>query len=221
MGSYALDCFKHCTFGNTKNIIMQVAFISECSTFYKIITNSLMEKYPLLSFVHYTHPDILLETKQPNFSHFILKLTDRESFDLKIRKIKNNNPNSTTIGLIINREFKTLQSIVSSFDYIFNDAEIEEKLNIYFQQQLATKTDLKAESVKLKIEKNKKKYIQLNSKLSLCLVLIADNKTAKEIADVLSKSQRTIEKYTTFLREHFNVERKVDLIKIVKEISAN
>jgi DNA-binding NarL/FixJ family response regulator len=200
---------------------MQVAFISECSTFYKIITNSLMEKYPLLSFVHYTHPDILLETKQPNFSHFILKLTDRESFDLKIRKIKNNNPNSTTIGLIINREFKTLQSIVSSFDYIFNDAEIEEKLNIYFQQQLATKTDLKAESVKLKIEKNKKKYIQLNSKLSLCLVLIADNKTAKEIADVLSKSQRTIEKYTTFLREHFNVERKVDLIKIVKEISAN
>ena len=70
-------------------------------------------------------------------------------------------------------------------------------------------------------EKNKKKYIQLNSKLSLCLVLIADNKTAKEIADVLSKSQRTIEKYTTFLREYFNVERKIDLIKIVKEISAN
>ena len=200
---------------------MLVAFISECSTFYKIITNSLTEKYPLLSFVHYAHPDIFLETKQPNFSHFILKLTDRESFDLKIRKIKNNNPNSTTIGLIINREFKTLQSVVSSFDYIFNDAEIEEKLNIYFQQQLATKTDLKVESVKLKIEKNKKKYIQLNSKLSLCLVLIADNKTAKEIADVLSKSQRTIEKYTTFLREYFNVERKIDLIKIVKEISAN
>jgi DNA-binding NarL/FixJ family response regulator len=200
---------------------MQVAFISECSTFYKIITNSLMEKYPLLSFVHYTHPDVLLETKQPNFSHFILKLTDRESFDLKIRKIKKNNPNSTSIGLIINREFKTMQSVVSSFDYIFNDAEIEEKLNIYFQQQLASKTDLKGESIKLNIEKNKKKYIQLNSKLSLCLVLISENKTAKEIAEILSKSQRTVEKYTTFLREYFNVERKVDLIRIVKEISGN
>jgi hypothetical protein len=221
LGSYALNCFKHCIFEITKNRNMQVAFISECSTFYKIITNSLMEKYPLLSFVHYAHPDILLETKQPNFSHFILKLTDRESFDLKIRKIKKNNPNSTSIGLIINREFKTMQSVVSSFDYIFNDAEIEEKLNIYFQQQLSTKTDLKVESVKLNIEKNKKKYIQLNSKLSLCLVLISENKTAKEISEILSKSQRTVEKYTTFLREYFNVERKVDLIKIVKEISAN
>jgi len=200
---------------------MQVAFISECSTFYKIISNSLTEKYPLLSFVHYTHPDILLETKQPNFSYFILKLTDRESFDLKIRKIKKNNPNSTSIGLIINREFKTLQSVVSSFDYIFNDAEIEEKLNIYFQQQLADKTDLKVESVKLNIEKNKKKYIQLNTKLSRCLVLISENKTAKEIAEELSKSQRTIEKYTSFLCKYFNVERKVDLIKIVKEISGN
>jgi len=180
-----------------------------------------MEKYPLLSFVHYTHPDIFLETKQPNFSYFILKLTDRESFDLKIRKIKKNNPNSTSIGLIINREFKTLQSVVSSFDYIFNDAEIEEKLNIYFQQQLADKTDLKVESVKLNIEKNKKKYIQLNTKLSRCLVLISENKTAKEIAEELSKSQRTIEKYTSFLCKYFNVERKVDLIKIVKEISGN
>ncbi len=200
---------------------MQVAFISECSTFSKIISNGLTEKYPLLSFVHYTHPDVLLETKQPNFSHFILKLTDRESFDLKIRKIKKNNPHSICIGLIINREFKTMQSVVSSFDYIFNDAEIEEKLNIYFQQQLASKTDLKVESVKLNIEKNKKKYIQLNSKLSLCLVLISENKTAKEIAEILSKSQRTVEKYTTFLREYFNVERKVDLIRIVKEISGN
>jgi DNA-binding CsgD family transcriptional regulator len=200
---------------------MQVAFISECSTFYKIISNSLMEKYPSLSFVHYGHPDILLETKQPNFSHFILKLTDRESFDLKIRKIKKNNPNSTSIGLIINREFKTLQSVVSSFDYIFNDAEIEEKLNIFFQQQLATKTDLKSENFKLNIEKNKKKYIQLNTKLSRCLVLISENKTAREIAEELSKSQRTIEKYTNYLREYFNVDRKVDLIKIVKEISGN
>jgi predicted transcriptional regulator len=148
-----------------------------------------------------------------------LKLTDRESFDLKIKKIKTKESQPVTIGLIIKREFKTLKSVRPYFDYIFNDSEIEEKLNIYFMNLLQSE-DKMNDSSRLEIETTKRKYVQLNSKLSLCLVLVAQNKTAAEIATVLAKSERTIEKYITFLRDHFGVEKKKDLIEICKLIQA-
>jgi hypothetical protein len=198
---------------------MQVAFVSECVSFYRIISDSLSKKYPQLNFVHYEHPDHFIENPIPNFSHFILKLTDRESFDLKIKKIKAKDIQPITIGLVIKREFKTLKSVSPYFDFIFNDSEIEEKLNIYFMNLLQVDNKMNDAS-RLEIETNKRKYVQLNTKLSLCLVLISQNKTAKEISLELNKSERTIEKYITHLRHHFGVEKKKDLIEICRLIQA-
>jgi hypothetical protein len=199
---------------------MQVAFVSECVSFYRIISDSLSKKYPQLSFVHYEHPDHFIENPIPNFSHFILKLTDRESFDLKIKKIKAKDSQPITIGLVIKREFKTLKSVSPYFDFIFNDSEIEEKLNIYFMNLLQVDNKMNDAS-RLEIETNKRKYVQLNTKLSLCLVLISQNKTAKEISLELNKSERTIEKYITYLRHHFGVDKKKDLIEICRLIQAH
>ena len=198
---------------------MQVAFVSECVSFYRIISDSLSKKYPQLNFVHYEHPDHFIEKPLPNFSHFILKLTDRESFDLKIKKIKTKDSQPVTIGLIIKREFKTLKSVRPYFDYIFNDSEIEEKLNIYFMNLLQAE-DKMNDSSRLEIETNKRKYVQLNTKLSFCLVLIAQNKTAKEISLEMNKSIRTIEKYITYLRDYFEVDKKKDLIEICRLIQS-
>jgi DNA-binding CsgD family transcriptional regulator len=198
---------------------MQVAFVSECVSFYRIISESLSKKYPQLSFVHYEHPDHFIEKPIPNFSHFILKLTDRESFDLKIKKIKTKKSQPVTIGLVIKREFKTLKSVKPYFDFIFNDSEIEEKLNIYFMNLLQADDNMN-NAGRLEIETTKRKYVQLNTKLSYCLVLIAQNKTAKEISLELNKSERTIEKYITQLRHHFGVEKKKDLIEICRLIQA-
>jgi hypothetical protein len=199
---------------------MQVAFVSECVSFYRIISDSLSKKYPQLNFVHYEHPDHFIENPIPNFSHFILKLTDRESFDLKIKKIKSKDIQPITIGLVIKREFKTLKSVSPYFDFIFNDSEIEEKLNIYFMNLLQSE-DKKNDSSRLEIETNKRKYVQLNTKLSMCLVLISQNKTAKEISLELNKSERTIEKYITHLRHHFGVDKKKDLIEICRLIQTH
>jgi len=197
---------------------MQVAFVSECVSFYRIISDSLSKKYPQLNFVHYEHPDHFIEKPLPNFSHFVLKLTDRESFDLKIKKIKTKDSQPVTIGLVIKREFKTLKSVSPYFDHIFNDAEIEEKLNIYFMHLLHSENKINDTS-RLEIETNKRKYVQLNSKLSLCLVLVAQSKTAAEIATVLAKSERTIEKYIVFLKKHFGVSKKKDLAAVVADIA--
>jgi hypothetical protein len=197
---------------------MQVAFVSECVSFYRIISESLSKKYPQLNFVHYEHPDLFIENPLPNFTHFILKLTDRESFDLKIKKIKSIDINSVTIGLVIKREFKTLKSVRPYFDFIFNDSEIEEKLNIYFMNLLNSEDKINDTS-RLEIETNKRKYVQLNSKLSLCLVLIAQNKTAAEIAKYLSKSERTVEKYIVYLKKYFGVSKKKDLVDVVIDIA--
>ena len=197
---------------------MQVAFISECTTFYKIISGSLSSKYPLLNFVHYAHPDLFINNPLPNYTHFIVKLTDRESFDLKIKTVKKKNSDSVIIGLIINREFKTLKTLSPYLDYVFNDSEIEEKLSMYFMDQF-NESASGNNSDRLEIEINKRKYIQLNTKLSRCLVLISQNKTAAEIAVELSKSDRTVEKYITFLRKHFGVNKKKDLVDIVINIT--
>ncbi len=197
---------------------MQVAFVSECHSFYRIISDSLSKKYPQLNFVHYEHPDLFIENPLPNFTHFILKLTDRDSFDLKIKKIKSKDNHPVTIGLVIKREFKTLKSVSPYFDFIFNDSEIEEKLNIYFMNLLQTEGKLNDTS-KLEIETNKRKYVQLNTKLSRCLVLIAQNKTAAEIAKDLAKSERTVEKYIVFLKNYFGVSKKKDLVDVVIDIA--
>jgi hypothetical protein len=199
---------------------MQVAFVSECVSFYRIISDGLSKKYPQLNFVHYEHPDHFIENPIPNFSHFILKLTDRESFDLKIKKIKSKDIQPITIGLVIKREFKTLKSVSPYFDFIFNDSEIEEKLNIYFMNLLQVDNKMNDAS-RLEIETNKRKYVQLNTKLSMCLVLIFQNKTAKEISLELNKSERTIEKYITHLRHHFGVDKKKDLIEICRLIQTH
>jgi DNA-binding NarL/FixJ family response regulator len=196
---------------------MQVAFISECTTFYRILSTGLSSIYPALSFVHYAHPDLFLKEVQPGFSHFIMKLTDQEKFDLKIKAIKKKYSSSIIIGLIINREFKTLKSIQNSFDYLFSDNEIEEKLSVYFESLFPKKLQVS----KLSIDQNKSKYIHLNTIHSRCLLLVSQHKTAKEIALELSKSERTVEKYISFLRHYFEVKQKRDLIKIVKEIAEN
>ena len=197
---------------------MQVAFVSECVSFYRIISESLSKKYPQLTFVHYEHPDHFIENPLPNFTHFILKLTDRESFDLKIKKIKQKDAAPTTIGLVIKREFKTLKTVSPYFDFIFNDSEIEEKLNIYFMNLLQAENK-QSDTSRLEIETNKRKYVQLNTKLSRCLVLIAQNKTAAEIAVDLSKSERTVGKYIVFLKNYFGVSRKKDLVDVVIDIA--
>lgn len=197
---------------------MQVAFVSECVSFYRIISDSLSKKYPQLNFVHYEHPDHFIDNPLPNFTHFILKLTDRESFDLKIKKIKQKDTDPVTIGLVIKREFKTLKTVSPYFDFIFNDSEIEEKLNIYFMNLLQAEDKLNDTS-RLEIETNKRKYVQLNTKLSRCLVLIAQNKTAAEIAIDLSKSERTVEKYIVFLKNYFGVSKKKDLVDVVIDIA--
>jgi DNA-binding NarL/FixJ family response regulator len=147
-----------------------------------------------------------------------LKLTDRESFDLKIKKIKTKDSQPVTIGLVIKREFKTLKSVSPYFDHIFNDSEIEEKLNIYFMNLLQSE-DKMNDTSRLEIETNKRKYVQLNSKLSLCLVLVSQNKTAAEIATILAKSERTVEKYITFLKNYFGVSKKKELAEVVMEIA--
>ena len=72
---------------------------------------------------------------------------------------------------------------------------------------------------KLEIETNKRKYVQLNTKLSRCLVLIAQNKTAAEIAEDLAKSERTVEKYIAFLKNYFGVSKKKDLVDVVIDIA--
>jgi len=200
---------------------MQAAFISECSTFYKIISKSLEANYTELSFVHFDHPDALLTQKQLGFTHLILKLTDRESFDFKVKDLKKKMPNSVFIGLVIKREFHTLKAISHCFDFIFNESEIEEKLTIYFNQQLNKYAENNAYPSRLVTEKNKTKYIQLSALHSRCLVLVSLQKTNKEIALEISKSERTVEKYIIFLRTHFGVEKKKELIKIVKEIAGN
>jgi DNA-binding NarL/FixJ family response regulator len=145
-------------------------------------------------------------------------LTDRESFDLKIKKIKTKDSQPVTIGLVIKREFKTLKSVSPYFDHIFNDSEIEEKLNIYFMNLLQSE-DKMNDTSRLEIETNKRKYVQLNSKLSLCLVLVSQNKTAAEIATILAKSERTVEKYITFLKNYFGVSKKKELAEVVMEIA--
>jgi len=197
---------------------MQVAFISECSTFYKIVSKSLVANYSELSFLHFDHPDVLLTEKQLGFTHLILKLTDRESFDFKVKELKKKMPKSVFIGLVIKREFHTLKAISHCFDFIFNESEIEEKLTIYFNQQMNKYAENDVYPSRLLTEKNKTKYIQLSALHSRCLVLVSLNKTNREIALEISKSERTVEKYIIFLRTHFQVKRKKELMPIVKEI---
>jgi len=198
---------------------MQVAFISECSTFYKIISKNLETNFTGLSFLHFEHPNNLLSEGKVAFTHVILKLTDRESFDFKVRDLKKKMPNSVFIGLVIKREFQTLKAISHCFDFVFNESEIEEKLNVYFNQQTNIYDENDVYPGKLKTEKNKTRYIQLSALHSRCLVLVSENKTNNKIALELSKSERTVEKYITFLRAHFEVNKKKDLIEIVKEIT--
>jgi len=198
---------------------MQVAFISECSTFYKIISKNLETNFAGLSFLHFEHPNNLLRVGKVAFTHVILKLTDRESFDFKVRDLKKKMPNSVFIGLVIKREFQTLKAISHCFDFVFNESEIEEKLNVYFNQQTNIYDENDVYPGKLKTEKNKTRYIQLSALHSRCLVLVSENKTNNKIALELSKSERTVEKYITFLRAHFEVNKKKDLIEIVKEIT--
>jgi len=200
---------------------MQVCFISECSTFSSILTEALVKNHHQLNFVHFNHPDALLNHLKPNFTHFIVKLTGDEKFDLKIKKIRKEYQHAVIIALKINKEFKTLKEIHASFDYIFNDCEIEEKLANYFHSLFSNQQSNQQTKQELELENYRKLYIHLNSNLSRCFLLATQGMTSKEIAFKMAKSERTIEKYIDALKKTFQINHKKELKIVYKTIHSH
>jgi len=199
---------------------MIVAFISECHYFYKILSDSLKKNFPNLDFFHFSSPEELQHTIKVNFPVVVFKLSNQENYDLGIKKIRRNNKDATIIGLTLNKEFKTRKQIQSELDFIFNDQEIETKLNLYFSQQFYGKEN----SINLKdleLEETKRKYLLLNTNLSRCFLLVSHRKKSSEIAEEMCKSQRTIEKYVSELLRIFGVKRKQDLQRIVEIVTSD
>jgi hypothetical protein len=191
---------------------MDVAFISECNTFYNILTKSINLKYPSLNFFYYDSPEQFGKQLQPSFSYIIIKITNYEKYDLAIQKIIKAHPQTKFIGLVIDSRLKLSEKLLSQFTHVFTDAEIEDKLNLLFRDVLGTDKSNEVEG--LKIEQNKRKYLYLKPEYSRCLYLVYQLKTAAEIALIMNKSKRTIEKYIVALKEIFEVKRKQDLVDV-------
>lgn len=194
---------------------MLVAFISECEVFSSILIRSLQHHYPNLSFEHFTRPEAFLNKPTNVFPYLIFKLTDQEKFDTQLTSIRRNHSDICIIGLKLGKNYKTIKGLGNCFNYLFTDSEIESKLTLFFARELNQKTAL---DFTLNIDELKRKYIQLEHEKSRCLALICQNKTAAQIAIEMNKSQRTIEKHIVFLRHHFGVKRKNDLIALCKSI---
>ncbi len=195
--------------------IMLVAFISECRVFSGILSKAMETKFEVIRFEHFTSPDDFLSNPMVEFPVIIFKLTDQEKFDSRVTHIKQRFPAADVIGLMLGKNYKTLKGREKSFDYLFTDSEIEEKLNVYISQRFSKQVSF---SDNFKIEHLKRKYIHLHPLKSRCFSLILQGKTAAEIALEMNKSTRTIEKYIIYLRQYFSVDKKKDLIEIGRQI---
>ena len=194
------------------NFNMDVAFISECNTFYNILAKSINMKYPSLKFFYYDSPAQFEKQLQPAFNYIIVKLTNFEKYDVVIQKMIKANHQTKFIGLVINNHLKLSEKLLSQFTYVFTDAEIEDKLNLLFYDVIDNKENKQFDG--LKIEQNKRKYLYLKPEYSRCLYLVYQHKTAAEIALLMNKSRRTIEKYIVALKTIFEVKRKQDLVDV-------
>jgi hypothetical protein len=195
---------------------MDVAFISECNTFYNILTKSINIKYPSLKFFYYDSPAQFEKQLQPAFDYIIVKLTNFEKYDVVIHKMIKSQTQTKFIGLVINSHLKLSEKLLAQFTYVFTDAEIEDKLNLMFHDVLDVEKINEVEG--FKIERNKRKYLYLKPEYSRCLYLVYQHKTAAEIALLMNKSKRTIEKYIVALKEIFEVKRKKDLVDVCSAI---
>jgi DNA-binding CsgD family transcriptional regulator len=198
---------------------MDVAFISECNTFYNILTKSINVKYPGVNFFYYDSPAQYSQQLQPGFAHIIIKFTNYEKYDIIIQKIIKANPQTKFIGLVIDSRLKLSEKLLSQFTHVFTDAEIEDKLNLLFSEAIGKSEIMQIDG--LKIEQNKRKYLYLKPEYSRCLYLVYQYKTAAEIAVLMNKSKRTIEKYIDALKEIFEVKRKQDLVAVCAAIIKN
>lgn len=194
---------------------MNVAFISECNTFYNILTKSINLKNPRISFYYYDSPLHFNQQLQINYSYFIIKITNFEKYEEAIKKIINSNPRTKFIGLVIDNRLKLSDKLLALFSNVFIDYEIEDKLNILFSEAVGNQNLQKSA---LLIEKNKRKYLYLKPEYSRCFYLVYQRKTAAEIGQIMNKSKRTIEKYIDALKVIFEVKRKQDLIGVCAEI---
>lgn len=195
---------------------MDVAFISECNTFYNILTKSINAKYPNINFFYYDSPSKYSQQLQPGFSFIIVKITNYEKYDFVIQKMIQAQPQTKFIGLVINSHLKLSEKLLAQFTHVFTDAEIEDKLNLLFHDVLVSDKSNEVEG--LKIDQNKRKYLYLKPEYSKCLYLVYQHKTAAEIALIMNKSKRTIEKYIDTLKEIFEVKRKQDLVDVCAAI---
>lgn len=193
---------------------MQILFVSECISFFKILKSSLSGHYPELQFVHYHK----LEDYDPKnnairFSHLIVKLTDPEQQFKSLRNLRNESPHLISIALSTDKYHisdKVRQPVI---DFLFQDEEIDQKLYFYFHQVLQkTKTTEKKSMVE--IDNNCRKYVNLKSHLSKCLYLISLGLPAVEIAKQMYKSERSIEEYTVQLKKIFDVSTKKQLREV-------
>jgi DNA-binding NarL/FixJ family response regulator len=198
------------------NYNMDVAFISECNTFYNILTKSINAKYPNINFFYYDSPSKYSQQLQPGFSFIIVKITNYEKYDFVIQKMIQAQPQTKFIGLVINSHLKLSEKLLAQFTHVFTDAEIEDKLNLLFHDVLVSDKSNEVEG--LKIDQNKRKYLYLKPEYSKCLYLVYQHKTAAEIALNMNKSKRTIEKYIDTLKEIFEVKRKQDLVDVCAAI---
>ena len=194
---------------------MKVAFVSECSAFYGILSKDLSNIFPSLFFQHFQYAEHFEQSSVAEFQLLILKLSGQELAQQRLLFIRKRFPEIKIIGLVLGRDFSSQKGIEKSFDFVFRDTELELKLNAYFLETLP-KSNKPVSAVEMDLIKQR--YIHLDPLKSRCLSLIYQRQSASQIALQLNKSVRTIEKYIIFLRQHFGVKRKKDLIEVCEQI---
>jgi len=196
---------------------MQIAFISQCITFYNTLSSSLNQVYPDLSFFHFRTPEMYQEKRQPTFSHLIIKLNNDKKNKKFLSIVKAQNPDIVIIGLTTDENVKPRGSEKTVFNYLFTDMEISEKLNVFFHNHFKKASSFENPEA-LEIEILNQKYIGLPSILAECLYLISIDKTAPQIASDLNKSTRTIEGYIIELRKKMGINSKEELAAAYSKI---
>lgn len=115
---------------------------------------------------------------------------------------------------------KALHQGVSGY---LNKDNVAEELILALRKVVAGKvylgeaiSEYLADSVKEPKKKNEKIAV-LNERESDCLRLVVEGKTAKEIADILFISRRTVENYKNSILKKLNLHKTNDLIKYALE----
>jgi DNA-binding NarL/FixJ family response regulator len=216
---FARFAFVNSVFFNADfvSLLMKIAFVSECLAFYNILSKELSSKYPALVFEHFEDSDHFLQSEGYGFQKIIFKVSGQMQSRRVLLQIRKRFPLLTIIGLALGKDFHSQKGMERDFDFLFRDSEVEEKLSAYFSGIFPAAENPSSVS---EMQEIKKKYIALDSIKSRCLLLIYQGKKASEIALQLNKSVRTVEKYIVFLRRHFHVKRKQDLIEICHRIIA-